>query len=103
MKLIDAFVKRTTRTIRQFGQASLVRHTDGRYELIGGATCDLVAAKEWVSLFAHEIVFDQSTRRPKPRCHAGRHRIPSVFKQQRAGFLVVKRSPRIQFWREMAN
>lgn len=99
MKLIDAFTKQTARTIRQFGQATLVRHTDGRHELIGATAPDLVAAKEWISLFAHEIVLDQPRRMPKAPCHPGRDRIPPVFSQQRAGFFIAsKRVRRIDFW-----
>src|SRR5215472_9143580 len=99
MKLINAFTKQTTRTIREFGQAKLLRHTDGRHELIGGTVSDLTAAREWISLFAHEIVFDQPKRTARPPCHPSRHRIPAMFKQQRAGFfLPAKRLPRIEFW-----
>jgi hypothetical protein len=43
--------------VQQFGQARLVRHRNGEHELIGGSTADRMAAFEWASLFAHEIVF----------------------------------------------
>lgn len=43
--------------IRQFGQAKLVKLPNGQHELIGGTDSDRTAAFEWVSLFAHEIVF----------------------------------------------
>jgi hypothetical protein len=43
--------------VRHFGEARLVKFSRGKYELIGGNAGDLTAAKEWVSLFAHEIVF----------------------------------------------
>ena len=43
--------------IRQFGAAKLMRRTDGQHELIGGTDADRHEAFEWVSLFAHEIVF----------------------------------------------
>jgi hypothetical protein len=34
-----------------------MRRTDGQHELIGGTDADRHEAFEWVSLFAHEIVF----------------------------------------------
>jgi len=43
--------------IHQFGGAKLVRHPNGQHELMGGTDADRQAAFEWVSLFAHEIVF----------------------------------------------
>lgn len=43
--------------IQQFGQARLIRHRNGQHVLVGGSTADRTAAFEWVSLFAHEIVF----------------------------------------------
>lgn len=42
--------------IASFGQAQLVKHLDGKYELRGGSTGDRLAAKEWISLFCHKIV-----------------------------------------------
>ena len=58
MKLNHVITQRiTSRIIRHFGQAKLVRLHNGRHELIGGSASDLIAAQEWVSLFAHEIVF----------------------------------------------
>lgn len=48
-------------TIARFGPARLVRHFDGRYELLGGTANDHAAAREWCSLFAPEVVF---TSRP---------------------------------------
>ena len=42
--------------IASFGQAELVRKAGGRWELRGGSTSDLTAAKEWISLFHHEAV-----------------------------------------------
>jgi len=43
--------------VRRFGDAKLVRCRNGQHELIGGSAADRLAAFEWVSLFAHEIVF----------------------------------------------
>jgi len=52
--------------ICEFGQARLVRLHNGRHELISGSAADRVAAQEWVSLFAHEIVFRVSRTDRKP-------------------------------------
>jgi hypothetical protein len=50
--------------INRFGNALLVQRTDGKHELVGGSDNDYIAAKEWVSLFAHTIVFTRSAKRP---------------------------------------
>jgi hypothetical protein len=42
--------------IASFGQAQLVQKAGGQWELRGGSTSDLTAAKEWISLFHHEAV-----------------------------------------------
>jgi hypothetical protein len=34
-----------------FGQARLIKKLDGKYELRGGSKEDLVAAREWISMF----------------------------------------------------
>jgi hypothetical protein len=58
MKLKSIIPQRSPATlIRQFGDARLVRYRNGEHELIGGGINDRTAAYEWVSLFAHEIVF----------------------------------------------
>ena len=54
-----------TRLIQQFGQAKLVKLTNGQHELIGGTDRDRTAAFEWASLFAHEIVFTHFHREVK--------------------------------------
>ena len=55
-------------TIAAFGQARLVRQTDGRHELIAGTAEDAADARDWCSLFAHEIVFSPAPQpRPAPR------------------------------------
>jgi hypothetical protein len=53
--------------INHFGNALLVRRIDGKHELVGGSDGDYTAAKEWVSLFAHEIVFTRSVKRRRQR------------------------------------
>jgi hypothetical protein len=66
MKLNISIVQhRSHNTVQQFGRAKLVQHRNGRHELIGGSATDRAAAIEWVSLFAHEIVF--SDQGPKPK------------------------------------
>ena len=42
--------------IATFGTARLVRNLNGRHELIGGTADDHAEAREWCSVFAHEIV-----------------------------------------------
>lgn len=54
-----------TKLIRQFGKAKLVKLPNGQHELIGGSDADRGAAFEWVSLFAHEIVFTHFHRESK--------------------------------------
>ena len=60
-----------TKLIRQFGQAKLVKLPNGQHELLGGTDQDRTAAFEWVSLFAHEIVFTHF-RREEP-AHKNRY------------------------------
>jgi len=49
--------------VAAFGTAQLVTKPDGRHELIGGTADDHAAAREWCSLFAHEVVFTSAPRR----------------------------------------
>jgi hypothetical protein len=53
--------------INHFGNALLIQRTDGKHELVGGSDGDYTAAKEWVSFFAHEIVFTRSVKRRRQR------------------------------------
>jgi hypothetical protein len=39
-----------------FGQARLMRRVSGRVELVGGSREDRGAAREWISMFFHDIV-----------------------------------------------
>jgi hypothetical protein len=59
MKLINSlWLGQTTgETIASFGAARLVKKLDGQIQLIGGTADDLIAARQWCSLFAPEIVF----------------------------------------------
>ena len=67
MKLKNIIPQRCrSRLIRQFGHARLIRLSNGEHELIGGTNADRTSAFEWVSLFAHEIVFTHYHRESKP-------------------------------------
>lgn len=50
--------------VRIFGDAQLLRHPSGRWELRGGTAHDRLEAKEWISLFCHEAVFAHEAPRP---------------------------------------
>jgi len=41
--------------IAGFGQTRLVKTLDCKYELRGGSNEDRAAAKEWISMFMHEV------------------------------------------------
>ena len=69
MKLNHLVPQRPTgQLVQQFGSARLIKHRNGQHELIGGTTADRSDAYEWVSLFAHEIVFTHFHRQPVPVC-----------------------------------
>ncbi len=59
MKLFNQLGHRLApaKIIRYFGDARLIRNSNGQHALIGGSEQDVTAAKEWVSLFAHDVVF----------------------------------------------
>jgi hypothetical protein len=42
--------------VASFGQAQLVRFLNGKYILRGGSRGDRLEAKEWISLFWHDVV-----------------------------------------------
>ena len=71
--------RNTSRVIQQFGEARLVRHHNGKHELIGGDTADLATAREWVSLFAHDIVFSRSSPESRLNCRLGKKTVPLRF------------------------
>ena len=56
------FGRATSETLAAFGTAQLVKTPDGRHKLIGGTADDQTAAREWCSLFAHEVVFTSAPR-----------------------------------------
>jgi hypothetical protein len=39
-----------------FGEARLIKRLDRKFELRGGSPEDRCAAREWISLFMHEVV-----------------------------------------------
>ena len=51
--------------IIRFGAARLFERPDGRAELRGGADLERTEAKEWVSLFAHELRLSFSSSTPE--------------------------------------
>jgi hypothetical protein len=64
-------------TIARFGRATLVRHFDGPYELVGGTVDDHAAVREWCSLFAPDIVFTA-----RPARNVAPLKLPSVLAAQ---------------------
>lgn len=72
MKLnrITCLQRKEHELIATFGDARLVRKLDGRHELIGGTPDDLAAAREWCSLYAHDLVFSSAPRSARWRSFA---------------------------------
>jgi hypothetical protein len=58
------------KVIQQFGDAKLIRTSNGQHELIGGTNADRAAAYEWASLFAHEIVFTHFQNQNHGQCRS---------------------------------
>ncbi len=54
---------RAPRSVASFGRAELVRITRSQYALRGASDGEATAAKEWVSLFMHEVCLDLDDRR----------------------------------------
>jgi hypothetical protein len=52
----------SSRIINRFGNAWLIQLADRKFKLVGGSDDDYTAAKEWASLFAHEIVFSRPVK-----------------------------------------
>ena len=67
IKTIGKCLVNTAKVINRFGNAWLIRRANGRHELIGGTTGDFTAAKEWASLFAHDVVFSRPVKREQQR------------------------------------
>jgi hypothetical protein len=49
----------TAKLVAAFGEAKLVKLSDGRYELRGGRPEDHFEAREWASLFMHEALVEK--------------------------------------------
>ena len=56
------FTRDEGETIAVFGGARLVKKLDGKIELLGGSAEDRAAAREWCSLFMHDVVFACASR-----------------------------------------
>ncbi|HEY9173057.1 MAG TPA: hypothetical protein VI136_12290 [Verrucomicrobiae bacterium] len=54
--LSDFFRRERGELIARWGEAELVRHLDGRYELRSGTPEDRQTAREWISMFLHQAV-----------------------------------------------
>ena len=50
-----------------FGDARLMRHLDGRLELVGGSEADRNAALEWLTQFLPDVRLGQAKPMPWPR------------------------------------
>jgi len=50
------FFRSDSETIAVFGKARLVRTRQGKYELQGGTREDRIEAREWISLFMHQVL-----------------------------------------------
>ncbi len=51
-RLIGAQIE--TQVIARFGEARLLCHRGGHYEVVGGSPTDELEAREWVAHFLHE-------------------------------------------------
>ncbi len=49
-------VRERVEVIATFGRAQLVRILDLKYELRGESKEDRIAAREWISMFFHDVV-----------------------------------------------
>ncbi|MGA2246358.1 MAG: hypothetical protein ABSH48_15280 [Verrucomicrobiota bacterium] len=49
--------------INRFGNAWLIQMANRQFRLVGGSNDDLANAREWASLFGHQIVFSRSRKR----------------------------------------
>ena len=56
MKNCMGLEKPAETTVARFGSARLVKTQEGHYELRGGSKSDSLEAREWVSIFMHEVV-----------------------------------------------
>ncbi len=55
LRILEYLHQDQAEVIATFGQAQLVRHLNGRCEIRGGTPSDYACAREWCSLFLHEV------------------------------------------------
>lgn len=48
--------RRVREVLATFGRAELVHFEEGGYALLGGSPNDRIQAREWISLFGHDVV-----------------------------------------------
>ena len=48
--------RRVREVLAVFGRAELVHFEEGGHALLGGTPRDLIQAREWISLFGHDVV-----------------------------------------------
>ena len=60
--------------IASFGQAKLVTNATGRVRLLGGSHADRAEAREWISLFFHDAILEQTTPSAPALCQRRHHR-----------------------------
>ena len=65
--MIINYINNKARILNRFGNAWLIRRADGKHELVGESAGDFSETKEWVSLFAHEIVFKRPVKQQQQR------------------------------------
>jgi hypothetical protein len=58
LKFCEETQARGQDVIARFGNAALIRQTDGTWRLNGGSDEDRHSAREWISLFKHEAVLN---------------------------------------------
>jgi len=56
LKSCDETQARGQELIARFGQAALLKQSNGTWQLKGGSDDDRLSAREWISLFMHEAV-----------------------------------------------
>jgi hypothetical protein len=56
LKTHDETQARGHEVIARFGEAALIKQSNGTWQLKGGSEEDRLSAREWISLFMHEAV-----------------------------------------------
>jgi hypothetical protein len=64
--IIKSILNPTT-ILNRFGKAWLIKKANGERELVGGSVSDFTEAREWVSMFAHDVVFSRLFRTSSDR------------------------------------